>query len=153
LGTGVEEVSAAVPGSSTYLLRLSDGGLVMRCSDGTVRATCTHLRRFGSGFPFHGPRRPLQSLPVNYPAVFFIQTTAYLLAAAYLPMISIYISLGCFGYVAWSIPTVIAALIGELQYYSQKTLCETRKSTRMTANLTKIRWSGRIEDGRTAKFA
>jgi hypothetical protein len=135
LGTGVEEVRAAVPGSSTYLLWLSDG---------TVRATCPQLRRFGSGFPFHGPRRPLQSLPVNYPAVFFIQTTAYLLAAAHLPMLSVYVSLGCFGFVAWSIPTVIAALIGELQYYSQKTLCETRKSTRMSANLTKI-YAGPVE--------
>jgi sugar phosphate permease len=46
-------------------------------------------------------------------AVFFIQTTAYLLAAAHLPMLSVYVSLGCFGFVAWSIPTIIAALIGD----------------------------------------
>lgn len=46
-------------------------------------------------------------------AVFFIQTTAYLLAAAKLPMFSVYISLGCFGLVAWSIPSIIAALVGD----------------------------------------
>lgn len=46
-------------------------------------------------------------------AVFFIQTTAYLLAAAKLPMFSVYISLGCFGLVAWSIPSIIAAMVGD----------------------------------------
>ncbi|MCP4341885.1 MAG: YbfB/YjiJ family MFS transporter [Desulfobulbaceae bacterium] len=46
-------------------------------------------------------------------AVFFIQTTAYLLAAVKLPMFSVYISLGCFGLVAWSIPSIIAALVGD----------------------------------------
>jgi len=46
-------------------------------------------------------------------AVFFIQTSAYLLAAAHLPMFSVYLSLSCFGLVAWSIPTIIAALVGD----------------------------------------
>lgn len=46
-------------------------------------------------------------------AVFFIQTTAYLLAAARLPMFSVYISLACFGLVVWSIPPIMAALVGD----------------------------------------
>ncbi len=46
-------------------------------------------------------------------AVFLIQTSAYLLAAAHLPIFSVYVSLACFGLVAWSIPTVIAALVGD----------------------------------------
>jgi MFS family permease len=45
--------------------------------------------------------------------VFCIQTTAYLLAAARLPMFSVYISLACFGLVVWSIPPVMAALVGD----------------------------------------
>lgn len=46
-------------------------------------------------------------------AVFLIQTTAYLLAAARLPMFSVYISLACFGLVVWSIPPIMAALVGD----------------------------------------
>jgi len=45
--------------------------------------------------------------------VFLIQTVAYLLAAARLPMFSIYISLSCFGLVVWSIPTIMSALVGD----------------------------------------
>ena len=45
--------------------------------------------------------------------VFSFQTTAYLLAAASLPMFSVYISLASFGLVAWSIPPIVAALVGD----------------------------------------
>lgn len=45
--------------------------------------------------------------------VFFIQTAAYLLVAVPLPMVAVYLSLGCFGLVVWSIPTIIAALVGD----------------------------------------
>lgn len=45
--------------------------------------------------------------------VFGIQMTAYLLAAARLPMFSVYISLACFGLVVWSIPPIMAALVGD----------------------------------------
>ncbi len=46
-------------------------------------------------------------------AVFFLQATAYLLVAIHLPMFSVYISLGCFGLVAWGTPTVMSALVGD----------------------------------------
>ncbi|MGB3224839.1 MAG: MFS transporter [Desulforhopalus sp.] len=45
--------------------------------------------------------------------VFFIQTTAYLLAVTQFPMFSVYVSLACFGLVVWSVPTIMAALIGD----------------------------------------
>ena len=45
--------------------------------------------------------------------MFFFQTTAYLLAAARLPMFSVYVSLACFGLVVWSIPPIMAALVGD----------------------------------------
>ncbi|MGB3209178.1 MAG: MFS transporter [Desulforhopalus sp.] len=45
--------------------------------------------------------------------VFSTQAAAYLLVAARLPMFSVYLSLGCFGLVAWSIPSIMAALVGD----------------------------------------
>lgn len=45
--------------------------------------------------------------------VFFCQAAAYLLVAVKLPMAAVYISIGCFGLVAWSVPTVMAALVGD----------------------------------------
>lgn len=45
--------------------------------------------------------------------VFVLQTCAYLLATPSLPMFSVYLSLSCYGLVAWSIPTIIAALVGD----------------------------------------
>jgi len=45
--------------------------------------------------------------------IFFCQAVAYLLVAAKLPMVAVYISIGCFGLVAWSVPTVMAALVGD----------------------------------------
>ncbi len=45
--------------------------------------------------------------------VFSIQTLAYLLVALPLPSIFLYLSIGCYGVVAWSIPTIITALISD----------------------------------------
>jgi MFS family permease len=45
--------------------------------------------------------------------VFCIQATAYLLAALKLADLFIYISIGCYGIVAWSIPSIMAALVGD----------------------------------------
>lgn len=46
-------------------------------------------------------------------AVFLIQTLAYVLAALKLPTAFLYLSIGCFGIVAWSIPSIMAALAGD----------------------------------------
>lgn len=46
-------------------------------------------------------------------AVFLIQAAAYLLAALPAGMIAVYVSLCSFGIVAWSIPSIMAALIGD----------------------------------------
>ena len=45
--------------------------------------------------------------------VFVIQTAAYLLVALPLPPGFLYCSIGCFGLVAWSIPSIMAALAGD----------------------------------------
>ena len=45
--------------------------------------------------------------------VFTIQAVAYLFMALDLPEIFLYLSIGCFGIVAWSIPSIMAALMGD----------------------------------------
>jgi len=45
--------------------------------------------------------------------VFSIQAVAYLLIGLDLPEIFLYLSIGCFGIVAWSIPSIMAALVGD----------------------------------------
>lgn len=45
--------------------------------------------------------------------VFTIQTLAYFLVALNVPGFSLYLSIGCYGIVAWSIPTIMAALVGD----------------------------------------
>jgi len=45
--------------------------------------------------------------------VFAIQTTAYLLVSRPLSTPFLYLSIGCFGVVAWSIPSIMAALAGD----------------------------------------
>ncbi|MFH1215454.1 MAG: MFS transporter [Pseudomonadota bacterium] len=45
--------------------------------------------------------------------VFCIQALAYFLIAVNLPGLALYLSIGCFGIVAWSIPSIMAALIGD----------------------------------------
>jgi len=45
--------------------------------------------------------------------VFSIQMCAYLLVAFSLPMKFLYLSIGCYGIVAWSIPSIMTALVGD----------------------------------------
>ena len=51
--------------------------------------------------------------------VFAIQTVAYLFMALDLPEIFLYLSIGCFGIVAWSIPSIMAAIVGDYAGYRQ----------------------------------
>ena len=46
--------------------------------------------------------------------VFAIQTLAYLLVALQLPGTALLLSIGCFGIVAWSIPTIMTALVADV---------------------------------------
>ncbi|NPA25163.1 MAG: YbfB/YjiJ family MFS transporter [Deltaproteobacteria bacterium] len=46
--------------------------------------------------------------------VFLIQSVAYLLAALPLSGFFIYLSIGCYGIVAWSVPSIMAALVGDV---------------------------------------
>lgn len=45
--------------------------------------------------------------------VFAMQTAAYLLAAFKLPLAFLWLAIGCYGLVAWSIPSIMAALVGD----------------------------------------
>lgn len=45
--------------------------------------------------------------------VFSIQATAYAMAMTMLPIPFLYLSIICFGIVAWSVPTIMAALVGD----------------------------------------
>lgn len=45
--------------------------------------------------------------------VFSLQTLAYLLVAANLPPMFLYLSIGCYGIVAWSIPSIMVAAVSE----------------------------------------
>jgi MFS family permease len=45
--------------------------------------------------------------------VFSIQMCAYLLVAFSLPVKFLYLSIGCYGIVAWSVPSIMAALVGD----------------------------------------
>ncbi len=45
--------------------------------------------------------------------VFSIQAAAYLLVAFRLPELCLFLSIGCYGIVAWSIPTIITALVAD----------------------------------------
>jgi len=45
--------------------------------------------------------------------VFSIQATAYGMAMTMLPIPFLYVSIICFGIVAWSVPTIMAALVGD----------------------------------------
>lgn len=46
-------------------------------------------------------------------SVFALQMLAYLLVALQLPLPFLYISIACFGLVAWSIPSIMAATVGD----------------------------------------
>ena len=45
--------------------------------------------------------------------VFFLQMLAYILVATKLPGLSLYLSIGLYGIVAWSIPSIMAAAVGD----------------------------------------
>ena len=45
--------------------------------------------------------------------VFTIQAVAYLLIALDLPQLFLYLSIGCYGIVLWSVPPIMAALVGD----------------------------------------
>ncbi|MCF8055673.1 MAG: MFS transporter [Desulfocapsa sp.] len=45
--------------------------------------------------------------------VFSVQTMAYLFIGLHLPDIFLYLSIGCYGIVAWSIPSIMSALISD----------------------------------------
>ena len=45
--------------------------------------------------------------------VFSLQTLSYLLVASRLPGLFLYMSIGCYGIVAWSIPSIMAAAVGD----------------------------------------
>jgi MFS family permease len=45
--------------------------------------------------------------------VFFLQALAYCMVAAPLPEVFLYLSIGCFGIVAWSIPSIMVAAVSE----------------------------------------
>lgn len=45
--------------------------------------------------------------------VFTIQSVAYLLIALDLPPLFLYLSIGCYGIVVWSVPSIMAALVGD----------------------------------------
>jgi MFS family permease len=45
--------------------------------------------------------------------VFAIQSMAYLLIALDLPQLFLYLSIGCYGIVVWSVPSIMAALVGD----------------------------------------
>ncbi len=63
--------------------------------------------------PLFGHLSDLYGRKAMLATVFCFQITAYLLAAAHLPMFSVYVSLACFGLVVWSIPPIMAALVGD----------------------------------------
>jgi MFS family permease len=63
--------------------------------------------------PLFGYLSDIYGRKIILAVVFFIQTTAYLLAVTQFPMFSVYVSLACFGLVVWSVPTIMAALIGD----------------------------------------
>jgi len=50
---------------------------------------------------------------VSLMIVFSIQSVAYLLIGLDLPQFFLYLSIGCYGIVAWSIPSIMAALVGD----------------------------------------
>lgn len=70
------------------------------------------LLSLGSG-PLLGYLSDLHGRKSSLMLVFTIQTAAYLLVALKLPMASVYLSVFCFAIVAWSVPSIMAALVGD----------------------------------------
>lgn len=71
------------------------------------------LLSLGSG-PIFGYLSDRYSRRAALTGVFCIQAVAYASATVYLPEPFLYLSIFCFGIVAWSIPSIMAALIGDL---------------------------------------
>jgi MFS family permease len=63
--------------------------------------------------PLFGALADKTSRRFSLMVVFAFQTLAYLLAGLQLPVPFLYGSIGCFGIVAWSIPSIMAALAGD----------------------------------------
>jgi predicted MFS family arabinose efflux permease len=63
--------------------------------------------------PLFGMLADRTSRRVSLMVVFTIQTVAYLLAGLQISEAFLYLSIGCFGIVAWSIPSIMAALAGD----------------------------------------
>lgn len=70
------------------------------------------LLSLGSG-PIFGYLSDRYGRKFGLVTVFSIQTVAYVLAAFQLPIVCVYLSLFCFGLVVFSIPTIMAALVGD----------------------------------------
>jgi MFS family permease len=63
--------------------------------------------------PLFGMLADKTSRQCSLMVVFTVQTLAYLLAGLQLSVPFLYCSIGCFGIVAWSIPSIMAALAGD----------------------------------------
>jgi predicted MFS family arabinose efflux permease len=70
------------------------------------------LLSLGSG-PLFGLLADRVSRRFSLMLVLAIQTLAYLLAGLELSVVTLSLSIGCFGIVAWSIPSIMAALAGD----------------------------------------
>ncbi len=63
--------------------------------------------------PLFGTLADRTSRRFSLMVVFAMQTAAYLLAGLHLGELFLYLSIGCFGIVAWSVPSIMAALAGD----------------------------------------
>lgn len=70
------------------------------------------LLSLGSG-PIFGSLSDRFGRKIGLAVVFCVQAAAYFSAIAFLPSPFLYLSIVCFGLVAWSIPSIMAALIGD----------------------------------------
>lgn len=70
------------------------------------------LLSLGSG-PFFGYFSDRFGRKLALMVVFGLQTCAYLLVGLSLPPLAVYLSLVCYAVVAWSVPSIMAALVGD----------------------------------------
>jgi MFS family permease len=89
--------------------------------------------------------------------VFAIQGTAYLLATAPLAPAFLYISAGLFGIVAWSIPSIMAAVVGD--YFGAERAASTFGTITLFFGFGQIvgpgvaGWAAEVADGFAISFA